>query len=72
MYNRILYKLLVPFSKFWGKLCGVLYSEKTSKNFRYFQELVTTYQYRKRFNTIGKNSIISKIRRLDGAKNITK
>lgn len=70
MVDTILYKLFVSCSKLIGKFRGSIYSEKTSTNIRYFKELIITYQYRNLFKSFGKNSLISKLRRLDGASNI--
>jgi len=71
VFYSIIYHFSVSLAKTIGYIRGVFYSQGVSNNLRYFHELIMTYQYKRLFSAIGKGTIIAKLRRLDGASNIS-
>ncbi|MDE6234855.1 MAG: acyltransferase [Muribaculaceae bacterium] len=68
--RRINFHLRIILSKILGLASSLMPSPEVSSNKRYYSEVLTTYRYKRLFKKLGKNSLIAKLRRLDGAKNI--
>lgn len=72
LFIKILY---YHFRLYLSKVIGIILSlfpmSAINTNSRYFKELRSTYRYKRLFFKFGTNSIVAKLRRLDGAPNIT-
>lgn len=69
--SHIINYVLIHASKVMGFVARLLYPVNSEPSLRYYSDLINTYRIRHTFQTFGRNSLVSKLRRLDGAEGIS-